>query len=73
MEIKTEVLPGDLSDSRLVQVDRRCEVWLRGVNGQTGYVLLITCPSLLNLRKKNMFISIVQCVSHSRETLFITM
>lgn len=63
MEIKTEVLPGDLSDSRLVQVDRRCEVRLRGVNGQTGYVLLITCPALLNLRKnQNVFINIVQCV-----------
>lgn len=53
MKIKAEVLPGDLTDSRLVHADRRCEVWLGGVNRQSGYVLLITCPALLNLRKSH--------------------
>lgn len=52
MKIKAEVVPGDLSDGRLVQADRRCEVWLRGVNRHTGHVLVIARPALLNLRKR---------------------
>lgn len=46
------MLPGDLTDSGLVQADWRGEVWLGGVNWQTGDVLVIACPALLNLRKR---------------------
>lgn len=67
--MKAEVLPGDLSDGGLVQTDRRCEVWLRGVNRQTGYVLLIACPALLNLRKsQNELVDMFQCVNHCIES-----
>lgn len=52
MKIKAQVVPGDLSDGRLVQANRRCEVWLRGVNRHTGHVLVIARPALLNLRKR---------------------
>lgn len=51
MKIKAEVVPGDLIDGRLIQADRRGEVWLRGVNRHTGHVLLVARPALLNLRQ----------------------
>ena len=50
--INTEELPGDLSDRGLVQTDRRCEVWFRGVNRHIGHVFVIACPALLNLTKR---------------------
>lgn len=53
VQIKAEGLPGDLTDGRLVKVDRRWEVWLGRVNRKRGHVLLISCPALLNLRKEN--------------------
>lgn len=49
--MKAGVLPGDLTDGRLVQAGGRWEIWLRGMNWQTGYVFIVACPALLNLKK----------------------
>lgn len=68
--IKTQLLPGDLIDRGVVHVERRREVWLRRVNGQTGHVLVVPRPALLNLRKNHKYIS---CVNQSRDcVLFVS-